>query len=239
MLKSHAQLALFFPRASLCVCATPIPPYRSGRFSNGILPTISFFCLNSMQWSNILFEIKPKSKLHGYKYIIYATCVCSLSRYMYMSIYYTFIIYIHVYIYIYRCITSHWSGECHWFLFRIWFVSFHLLFIWFICTAVAKKEPFLACSFVCWPGKSLIRHRHLNVFSTFRFVCSAPFSFASRLAAIQFNSVWFGYENSFHFDFVTIEMEMLHLVDESGRDSGETTQPSPQGLTLRIRNTLH
>lgn len=37
------------------------------------------------------------------------------------------------------CIPIHWSGECHWFLFRIWFVSFHLLFIWFIFTAAQMR----------------------------------------------------------------------------------------------------
>jgi len=42
-----------------------------------------------------------------------------------------------------------------------------------------------------------------------------------RLAAIQFNSAWFGYENTFHFDFVAIEMEMLHSVEEKPGGRGK------------------
>lgn len=63
------------------------------------------------------------------------------------------------------CIPIHSSGECHWFLFRIWFVSFHLLFIWFICTAAKESlnltSTDLARSGPCappppsrWPGKN-------------------------------------------------------------------------------------
>jgi len=61
-----------------------------------------------------------------------------------------------------------------------------------------------------------------------------------RLAAIQFNSAWFGYENTFHFDFVAIEMEMLHSVEEKPvGEGGKSPEQSPQGFALRIRNTCH
>jgi len=73
--KSCPTRSPFFRSVCVCVDHAYSAPYLLKDVCS--TPQFYFSCLNSMQWSNILCEIKPKSKLHGYKYFF--MCVsCSV-----------------------------------------------------------------------------------------------------------------------------------------------------------------